>query len=108
MANAYLNFQVDYYFEQNKIYPVNETETATSDYLLMNIGAGTDFVKKGKTVLSIYLSLNNLMDIAYQNHLSRLKYAPENYATGRSGVYDMGRNFSIKAIIPIRFQNGNK
>jgi iron complex outermembrane receptor protein len=42
----------------------------------------------------------NLGDVAYQNHLSRLKYAAENLATGRVGVYNMGRNFSIKLNIP--------
>jgi len=30
-----------------------------------------------------------------------LKYAPENPATGRVGVYNVGRNFSVKLIVPI-------
>jgi iron complex outermembrane receptor protein len=39
------------------------------------------------------------MDTAFQNHLSRLKYAPENPATGRVGVFNMGRSFNVKAVI---------
>lgn len=34
------------------------------------------------------------MDKAYQNHLNRLKYAPENLLTGRTGVFNMGRNLA--------------
>ena len=40
------------------------------------------------------------LPVAYQNHLSRLKYAAENIATGRNGVFNMSRNFSIKVNIP--------
>jgi len=35
--------------------------------------------------------------------LSRLKYAPENLVTGRIGVFNMGRNFTIKFNIPLSF-----
>ena len=48
--------------------------------------------------MSIYISAENLADAAYQSHLSRLKYAPNNPLTGRSGVYNMGRNISLKLI----------
>jgi iron complex outermembrane receptor protein len=56
---------------------------------------------KHKDFLSIYFSGENLANIAYQNHLSRLKYAPENLASKRAGVFNMGRNFSIKMIVNI-------
>ena len=49
----------------------------------------------------MFLSGTNLGDIAYQIHLSRLKYVAENYATGKTGVYDMGRNISLKVIVPV-------
>ena len=42
-----------------------------------------------------------MTDVAYQNHLSRLKYADENPLTGRSGVFDMGRNLTFKLTVPI-------
>jgi iron complex outermembrane receptor protein len=58
-------------------------------------------------LLSIFLAANNIGDVAYQSHLSRLKYAPENLVTGRNGVYNMGRNISIKVNVPLNF-NSNK
>jgi iron complex outermembrane receptor protein len=39
--------------------------------------------------------------VAYQNHLSRLKYNEENLSTQRQGVFNMGRNFSIKLNVPL-------
>lgn len=45
----------------------------------------------------------NLTDIAYQNHLSRLKYADLNYFNGKRGVFNMGRNFGIKVNVPLDF-----
>jgi len=49
----------------------------------------------------LYISVNNINDTAYQSHLSRLKYGPVNFKTGRSGVYNMGRNISFKLVIPV-------
>jgi iron complex outermembrane receptor protein len=47
-------------------------------------------------LFSIYLLGNNLTDVAYQNHLSRLKYTDENPVSGRVGVFNMGRNLMVK------------
>ena len=44
---------------------------------------------------TISLTAQNLFNRAYQSHLSRLKYADLNHATGRAGVYNMGRNIAI-------------
>jgi iron complex outermembrane receptor protein len=41
--------------------------------------------------------------VAYQNHLSRLKYTDINPVTGREGVFNMGRNFVMKLNIPLGF-----
>jgi iron complex outermembrane receptor protein len=38
--------------------------------------------------------------VAYQNHLSRLKYTADNLVTGRPGVFGVGRNFSVKLNVP--------
>jgi iron complex outermembrane receptor protein len=62
----------------------------------------------GKPLFSLYLAGSNLTDVAYQNHLSRLKYTAENMATGRTGVYNMGRNFSVKLNIPLSFTVNKK
>lgn len=101
LRKAYLKAGVDYYFAQNNFYAAYHTETATPSYLLINIGLGTEWTRNDKPVCSVYLSANNLTDVAYQSHLSRLKYAGINNLTGRNGIYNMGRNFSIKLLIPI-------
>ena len=67
------------------------------------MGLGTQYTKKGKQLFSISLTAQNLTDVAYQNHLSRLKYTSENRATGRMGVFNMGRNFSLKLNVPLKF-----
>ena len=49
--------------------------------------------------MSIYIIGDNLANVAYQSHLSRLKYGPENLTTGRMGIFNMGRNVSVKLIV---------
>jgi iron complex outermembrane recepter protein len=39
------------------------------------------------------------------DYMSRFKYYPVNYNTDRVGVFNMGRNLSIKLIIPIDMKN---
>lgn len=102
LRNAYAKFEVENYFAQQNIYRASSTESETPAYTLLNLGIGSDFVNsKNNLICSIYVSANNLADVAYQNHLSRLKYAPENYASGRQGIFNMGRNFSFKVLIPL-------
>lgn len=102
IRNFYAKVELDNTFRQNHAFTAFDTETSTMGYSLLNAGIGTDVVnKKGTTLFSVSLGAINLTDLAYQNHLSRLKYAPENLATGRMGVYNMGRNFSVKLNIPL-------
>ena len=101
LKNAYVKIGVDKYFKQNYFYEAFGTETATPGYTLLNAGLGADVSSKKKVLFSIYISANNLTNIAYQSHLSRLKYLDENNATGRKDVFNMGRNFSFKLIVPI-------
>jgi iron complex outermembrane receptor protein len=104
LRNAYIGLQMDLNMAQNNIFSAYQTETSTKGYTLLNAGLGTDFVnKQNKTLFSLHFAVNNITDEAYQNHLSRLKYAPVNEVTGRSGVFNMGRNFSVKLAIPIDF-----
>lgn len=103
--NMYIKMGTESYATQNQYFKAYGTETATPGYFLVNMGAGTDVVWGDKTRFSIYLSVNNLTDVAYQSHLSRLKYAETNNATGRNGIYNMGRNFSFKLIIPFDVSN---
>ncbi len=101
--NMYLKSGFDWYASQNHVYSAYGTETASQGYFLINMGAGTDFISAGKTRFSMYLVANNFTNVAYQSHLSRLKYAESNLTTGRAGIYNMGRNISIKLLIPVSF-----
>lgn len=104
LDNVYLKVGIDNYFKQDKIYSAYNTETKTPGYTIINLGAGADVFVKGKTIVSFYISVNNLTDIAYQSHLNRLKYSDLNYTTGRTGVYNMGRNISFKVVVPLKFK----
>ncbi|GAA4319317.1 TonB-dependent receptor [Compostibacter hankyongensis] len=105
IRNLYVKIELDRYFRQNEIFSAYRTETVTPGYSLLNAGIGADIVNhKGRTLFSLNLSADNLADVAYQNHLSRLKYADENPVTGRTGVFDMGRNFSVKVNVPLNFK----
>ncbi len=102
IRNFYVKFEVDNTFNKKDVFTAYNTETKTAGYTLLNAGVGADFVnKKNKTLFSLGFSALNMADVAYQNHLSRLKYAEENVATGRTGVFNMGRNFSIKLNVPL-------
>ncbi|CAL1516477.1 TonB-dependent receptor domain-containing protein [Chitinophaga sp. MM2321] len=105
LKNAYVGVQMDMNFAKNDVFSAYETETPTGSYTLFNAGFGSDFVnKKSKVLFSLHFAVNNFTDVAYQNNLSRLKYAPVNEVTGRAGVYNVGRNFSVKLAIPIDFK----
>jgi iron complex outermembrane receptor protein len=101
LKNGYINIGVENYFAQNHFYSAYGTETRTPGYSLLYAGVGGDVMHKGHTLFSLYVMGNNLTDVAYQSHLSRLKYGAVNNVTGRTGVYNMGRNFSIKLLVPI-------
>jgi len=104
IKNFYTKVELDNTFTQKNIFTAYNTETKTTGYTLLNAGVGADlFTKKGKQLCTVTFSAINIADVAYQNHLSRLKYAAENLATGRTGVFNMGRNFSIKLNIPLSF-----
>lgn len=100
ITDFYAKFSVDHYFRQNNIYSAFDTETATPGYTLLSAGIGADIPAFGKKdFFNLFISGENLANVAYQNHLSRLKYAPENPATSRVGVYNLGRNFSVKLVM---------
>jgi iron complex outermembrane receptor protein len=105
LKNLYVKFEVDKTFEQTHPFSSYGTETTTAGYTLLNAGAGVDITRKNnKTVCSVHIALVNIADIAYQQHLSRLKYAATNMVSGRTGVFNTGRNFSLKLNIPIDLQ----
>ena len=90
--NAFVAVEVDWNARQDHFYAIDNTETATPSYTLLNLSAGTDIVIKGKKCASLYLLADNLLNTAWQSHLSRLKEV---------GIYNMGRNFTFKLTVPI-------
>jgi len=101
LKNTYFSFGIEHDFKQADIFSAYNTEAVTDAYTLLNAGIGTDIVWNKHKLFSVIINGTNLADIAYQSHLSRLKYSPENYATGQQGVYNMGRNISFKLIVPV-------
>ena len=103
IRNSFINFQLDNVFAQNNPFVGYNTETPTPNYHLINIGFSTQVQRKNKTLFNVSLVGQNMADVAYQNHLNRLKYGPTNEATGRMGVFNIGRNFSLKINVPLQF-----
>lgn len=102
--NAYVSVGIEQYFRQDHYYMAEGTETATPAYTLLNVSAGTDILlKNGRKLCELYFIADNLLDCGYQSHLSRLKYADINTHTGRRGIFNPGRNFTIKLIFPLQF-----
>ncbi len=102
--NFYVKLEMDKTFSQERIFSAYQTETITPAYTLFNVGTGTDIMSRGKVLCSIHLSFNNITDVAYQNHLSRLKYTDVNNVTGRQGVFNMGRSFTMKLNVPLEWK----
>lgn len=101
IRNSFINFQLDNVLAQNQPFLGYNTETRTPAYTLLNLGFSSQIQRRNKTLFSVSLVGQNITDVAYQHHLNRLKYGPMNEATGRMGVFNMGRNFSFKVNIPI-------
>lgn len=108
LSSFYAKIGMDFYATQGRVYLADNTETVTPGYKLFNIGFGSDITNKsGKVLFTFSILCNNVTDVTYQSHLSRLKYF-EQYPvnpTGRSGIYNMGRNIGFKLIIPINIIN---
>lgn len=86
---------------QNRYLNLNETETYTKGYALINVGVSTEIAYSAKNTMQLYLQINNLLNTTYQSNMSRLKYF-EYYSQspdGRSGIYNMGRNISVKLVM---------
>jgi iron complex outermembrane recepter protein len=103
LRSLVLHFDVDHSFKQDKPFTAFGTETATPSYTLLNAGVSANILRKDKTLFGIYFNAMNITDVAYQSHLSRLKYTAENPVTGRMGVFNVGRNFSFKLNVPLSF-----
>jgi Outer membrane receptor proteins, mostly Fe transport len=104
VVNGYIKGQMVYYAAQNRVYLAYNTETPTADYTLFNAGAGASITNnKGKTIMIVSFMVNNLFDIAYFNHLSRLKYFlySDSDTNPAHGLHEMGRNMAVKLELPL-------
>ena len=103
LRRLYSKLEIDVNAAQRQFFSGFDTETATSGYTLVNWGIGSDVVnKKNQLAFSWHAGITNLFDVAWQSHMSRLKYTDVNLANGRTGVFNPGRNVYLKLIIPIR------
>ena len=106
IINGFLKIQLAYYASQQRAYLADNTETPTPGYTLFNAGAGAGFTNKaGKTIFNFYIMGNNLFDVAYFDHLSRLKYFYYNASDNNPyhGIYGIGRNIALKLDFPFDF-----
>jgi len=100
----YIKIDAALFADQDKFYALDNTESFTAGYTLINGGIGSTLItKKGKTICDIFLQADNIFNVAYQSNLNRLKYFEyyNSSPNGRSGIYNMGRNLSFKMIIPL-------
>jgi iron complex outermembrane recepter protein len=107
LKNFYAKLEMDNITKQNNYFTGYNTETATNGYTLFNAGIGSDVVISGRKIFSVNMTFNNITDVAYQSHLNRLKYFAENPVTHRMGVFNMGRNFTAKIIVPLEWKVKN-
>lgn len=106
-TKGFVKAQLVYFAAQNKVYTVDNTETVTPGYTLFNFGVGTEITnKKGNTVAIISVIGNNLFDVAYYNHLSRLKYFIDPSDPDQThGIRDIGRNIAFRLNFPFSFSS---
>ncbi|MCR4619883.1 MAG: TonB-dependent receptor [Paludibacteraceae bacterium] len=98
-----LTAAMDCFMRQSHVFTADGTETVTPSYALLSLSMRADLRIARRKVAELYVTADNIFDRAVQNHLSRLKYADFNPVTGRQGVFDMGRNFTFKLIVPVEF-----
>ena len=96
IKNTYVSVGLDNVFKQSLI---DNFETSTEGYTLVNAALGTTFMLK-KQPLRINLSVSNLFNKAYYDHLSRFKPGRLDEANPMVGYYNQGRNVSIGVYLP--------
>ncbi len=87
--NPYINVSAKIVSSQNDVDPLEES---SKGYTLISAGLGFDFVLS-KAIASADLSVSNLADTKYTDHLSRYRY----YAMGPA------RSFNLKFTVPFQF-----
>ena len=118
LSKPFIRLGMNYTFKQTHVYyqtqiysglPSGTPESQaslnpSSPYGLFNAAIGTDFMMQGNKICTVVISCDNIFDVAYMDYMSRFKYYPVNGATNRVGVFNMGRNFSFKVLVPLVFK----
>lgn len=108
LRGTYFKVGISKYWAQHDVYSALYTELASAPYALVNAGLGTNFVNPhgGRVICSLFVNCTNLTNIAYADHLNLAQYF---YAVNgnlvtvtnqRQGVFNMGRDFTIKVVFP--------
>ncbi len=108
LSQTYFKIGLQHDWAQNDIYSALYTEVPAAAYTLFNAGAGTNFInpKTGRVLCSLYLICTNLTNVAYADHLNLAQYFLSyngqlvTVHNQNQGIYNMGRNFSFKLVIP--------
>jgi len=103
LAASYLRLTLDATAAQTRPYAVDGAETPTAGYALLGLGAGTTCrTRAGREAVQLFVQVDNVLNTAYQSHLSRLKYFEYYQAspTGRLGIFNPGRNLGVKLVVP--------
>jgi len=87
LSEPYIKVALENASSQNK---VDEFETPTSGYTLLNGGIGTS-LKVSKQRVLIFIAAKNILNREYYNHLSSLK---------EKEIHDMGQNFTFGLQVP--------
>ncbi len=98
LKSTYFSIALDHAFKQNR---VDDFETTTAGYSIVNLGLGTTF-KLGKQPVRLNISANNLFDRAYYDHLSRFKPGRLDESQPAVGYYNQGRNISVGLYLPFK------
>ena len=100
LCNTYVAVEMELNLAQDHFYRAHDTETRTPAYALWDLSAGTDLHWNGRHICTLNLTLQNVFNRTYQNHLSRLKYLEHEAANGRTGYANMGRNLAVRLTVP--------
>ena len=91
----------EYTAAQHRYLGLNNSETPTPEYLLVNTALLFESTTKKSQRIQLQLQINNLFNLSYQSNMSRLKYF-EYYSqspNGALGMYNMGRNICFKVVV---------
>ena len=92
--------EMDHHWAQNRYLGLYGTETPTAAYTLYNVSTHVSVHCGKKQIMQLLLQGNNILNAAYQDHLSRLQYFEYYTASpnGRLGIFNPGRNICVKVI----------